>query len=74
MAVDFQVGWWSQRTTAGVALPCGWQAELRQQQLLQSDLDAEDRRRLAAALSLLGQLGSWRKRVREDRGEREAPR
>ena len=72
MAVDF--GRWSQRTSAGVASPCGWHAELRQLQSLQSDLDATDRQRLAAALSRLGLPGSWRKRVREDRGECETPR
>ena len=67
MEVDF--GWWSQRTSAGGAQPCGWQAELRPRQSHQSDLDAEDRQRLAAAPSRLGQPGSWRKRVEEDRGE-----
>ena len=44
-------------------------AELRPRLSLQSDLDAEDRQLLAAAISRLGQPCSRPKRVREDWGE-----
>ena len=66
MAVDF--GRWSQRTSVGFEPPCGWNAERRPRQSLQSELDVADRQRLPSALLRLGQPGDRRKRVREDRG------
>ena len=69
MAVDF--GRWSQRAYVGFAPTCGGHAKRRPRQSLQSDLEAVDPQRLAAALRLLlfGQPGRWRKRARDDRGE-----
>ena len=66
MAVDF--GRWSQRALVGFAPPCGWHAERRSLQSLQSESDAADRQRPAAALLRLGQPGGRRKSAREDRG------
>ena len=57
MAVDF--GRWSQRTSVGLAPPCGGLAkQLRQRQSLQRELYAVDRQRLAVALRRLGLPGS----------------
>ena len=65
MAVDFSR--WSRRSFAGVAAPCGRQRELRASQPLRGSLDADDRRRIAAALLRLGRPDSGSKRPRTGR-------
>ena len=47
----------SQRASVGLVPPCGWHAERRPLQSLQSELDAAIRQRPAVALLRLGQPG-----------------